>query len=115
MQTTENIVGPIWPEMTSKKQYNLKDPQQTVVMGDTLATAINATFASGNDDLRPVMSGVFFQFSTEGLTFVATRCTQTGKWMLTDKNMLITAEFIMPKKALQILKGILQGRRKILM
>jgi DNA polymerase-3 subunit beta len=29
-------------------------------------------FAAGNDDLRPVMSGVFFQFSPQGLTFVAT-------------------------------------------
>jgi DNA polymerase III sliding clamp (beta) subunit (PCNA family) len=26
-------------------------------------------FAAGNDDLRPVMSGVFFQFSPQGLTF----------------------------------------------
>ena len=61
MQTTENIAWPIWPEMNFPKAVHLKDPSKTVVMGDTLATAINATlFASGNDDLRPVMSGVFF-------------------------------------------------------
>lgn len=92
------------------KAVHLKDPSKTVVMGDTLATAINATlFASGNDDLRPVMSGVFFQFSTEGLTFVATDAHKLVKYTRTDVTASATAEFIMPKKALQILKGILQG------
>ena len=79
-------------------------------MGDTLATAINSTlFASGNDDLRPVMSGVFFQFTSEGLTFVATDAHKLVKYTRTDLQASATAEFIMPKKALQILKGILQG------
>jgi DNA polymerase-3 subunit beta len=41
------------------------------VPADVLATAISKTiFAAGNDDLRPVMSGVFFQFSPEGLTLL---------------------------------------------
>ena len=76
-------------------------------MGDTLATAINTTlFASGNDDLRPVMSGVFFHLSSEGLTFVATDAHKLVKYTRTDLSASATAEFIMPKKALQILKGI---------
>ena len=55
------------------KAVALEDPSKTVITGAVLATAISKTiFAAGNDDLRPVMSGVFFQFSTEGLTFVAT-------------------------------------------
>jgi DNA polymerase-3 subunit beta len=45
----------------------LEDPSVTLVPADVLATAISKTiFAAGNDDLRPVMSGVFFQFSPEG-------------------------------------------------
>ncbi len=92
------------------KAVHIKDPSKTVIMGDTLATAINATlFASGNDDLRPVMSGVFFQFSSEGLTFVATDAHKLVKYTRTDLSTESAAEFIMPKKALQILKGILQG------
>lgn len=92
------------------KAVHLKDPSKTVIMGDTLANAINATlFASGNDDLRPVMSGVFFQFSTEGLNFVATDAHKLVKYTRSDVTASGTAEFIMPKKALQILKGILQG------
>lgn len=92
------------------KAVYLKDTSKTVIMGDTLANAINSTlFASGNDDLRPVMSGVFFQFTTEGLTFVATDAHKLVKYTRTDIQASATAEFIMPKKALQILKGILQG------
>jgi len=92
------------------KAVHLKDPSKTVIIADVLATAINSTlFASGNDDLRPVMSGVFFQFSTESLTFVATDAHKLVKYSRTDLKAESTAEFIMPKKALQILKGILQG------
>ena len=55
------------------KAVALENPSSTIIMGDILATAISKTiFAAGNDDLRPVMSGVFFQFSTDNLTFVAT-------------------------------------------
>ena len=92
------------------KAVNLKDPSKTVIVADILATAINSTlFASGNDDLRPVMSGVFFQFSTESLTFVATDAHKLVKYTRSDLKADATAEFIMPRKALQILKGILQG------
>ncbi len=81
------------------KAVHLKDTSKTIIMGDTLATAINSTlFASGNDDLRPVMSGVFFQFTSEGLTFVATDAHKLVKYTRTDLQASATAEFIMPKK-----------------
>ncbi|HAI17213.1 MAG TPA: DNA polymerase III subunit beta, partial [Xanthomarina gelatinilytica] len=63
--------------------------------------------AAGNDDLRPVMSGVFFQFSTEGLTFVATDAHKLVKYSREDVQASQTTEFIMPKKPLNLLKGIL--------
>ncbi len=89
---------------------SLSNPSKTSVMGDILATAISKTiFAAGNDDLRPVMSGVFFQFSTESLTFVATDAHKLVKYQRTDVQASETAEFIMPKKPLNLLKGILAG------
>ncbi|GAA4269539.1 DNA polymerase III subunit beta [Hyunsoonleella aestuarii] len=89
---------------------SLEDPSKTVVVGDVLATAISKTiFAAGNDDLRPVMSGVFFQFSTEGLTFVATDAHKLVKYTREDVKASQVAEFIMPKKPLNLLKGILAG------
>lgn len=92
------------------KAVELEDPSKTNVMGDVLATAISKTiFAAGNDDLRPVMSGVFFQFSTEGLTFVATDAHKLVKYSRSDIAASQLAEFIMPKKPLNLLKGILVG------
>lgn len=92
------------------KAAQVKDPIKTQINGEILATAINATlFASGNDDLRPVMSGVFFQFNTSELTFVATDAHKLVKYTRTDIQAEKNAEFIMPKKPLQLLKGILQG------
>ena len=90
------------------KAVALEDPSKTVITGDVLATAISKTiFAAGNDDLRPVMSGVFFQFSTEGLTFVATDAHKLVKYTREDVKASQVAEFIMPKKPLNLLKGIL--------
>ena len=90
------------------KAVALEDPSKTVITGDVLATAISKTiFAAGNDDLRPVMSGVFFQFSTEGLTFVATDAHKLVKYTRADVQANQVAEFIMPKKPLNLLKGIL--------
>ena len=90
------------------KAVALEDPSKTVITGAVLATAISKTiFAAGNDDLRPVMSGVFFQFSTEGLTFVATDAHKLVKYTREDVKANQVAEFIMPKKPLNLLKGIL--------
>ncbi len=92
------------------KSISLDNPSTTVVSADVLATAISKTiFAAGNDDLRPVMSGVFFQFSTESLTFVATDAHKLVKYSRTDVKANETAEFIMPKKPLNLLKGLLTG------
>lgn len=88
----------------------LEDPSSTKVEGDILASAISKTiFASGNDDLRPVMSGVFFQFREDGLTFVATDAHKLVKYSREDISASQAAEFIMPKKPLNLLKGILAG------
>lgn len=92
------------------KAVELSEPSATTLQGDILATAISKTiFAAGNDDLRPVMSGVFFQFSPENLTFVATDAHKLVKYQRTDVTASQVAEFIMPKKPLNLLKGILLG------
>ena len=79
-------------------------------MGDVLATAIQTTiFATGNDDLRPIMNGVFFDFSENGLTFAATDAHKLVKYERKDIVSPHKTEFVMPKKPLNLLKGILAG------
>ena len=92
------------------KAVELANPSSTTLVGDILASAIEKTiFAAGNDDLRPVMSGVFFQFSPKDLTFVATDAHKLVKYQRTDAHSSQVAEFIMPKKPLNLLKSILAG------
>ena len=81
------------------KSVNLDEPSVTLVPADVLATAISKTiFAAGNDDLRLVTSGVFFQFSPQGLTFVATDAHKLVKYARTDVTASQVADFIMSKK-----------------
>ena len=92
------------------KAVELPSPSSTEIPSHILATAISKTiFAAGNDDLRPVMSGVFFQFNSKELTFVATDAHKLVKYTRTDVTADKSAEFIMPKKPLNLLKGILSG------
>ena len=96
------------------KSVSLQSPSKTIVPSNVLATAISKTiFAAGNDDLRPVMSGVFFQFSTDNLTFVATDAHKLVKYTRTDVTADKTAEFIMPKKPLNLLKGVLGSEEDV--
>jgi DNA polymerase-3 subunit beta len=90
------------------KLPDMEDISTTVIPGEILSTAINKTlFAAGNDELRPVMSGVFFQFSSEDLTFVATDAHKLVRYRRTDLKADHTVEFIMPRKPLTILKSTL--------
>ena len=96
------------------KSVSLPSPSRTIIPSNILATAISKTiFAAGNDDLRPVMSGVFFQFSSQNLTFVATDAHKLVKYTRTDVTADKTAEFIMPKKPLNLLKGVLSGEEDV--
>ena len=86
----------------------------TMISSMVLAKAINSTiFASGNDDLRPVMSGVFFQLSSDNLTFVATDAHKLVKYKRNDLKATTLAEFIMPKKPLNILKNIIDSNQDV--
>lgn len=88
----------------------LEEPSSTVITADILSSAINKTlFATGNDDLRPVMNGIFFQFSPESLKFVGTDAHKLVKYSREDIKASQEANFIMPKKPLNLLKNILSG------
>ena len=73
-----------------------------------LAEAINKTiFAVSNDELRPAMTGVYCQLSTTSLTFVATDAHKLVRYRRKDAKAASTASFILPKKALNLLKSAL--------
>jgi DNA polymerase-3 subunit beta len=93
------------------KANEIEEPYTINVKSEIIQTAISKTiFATGNDDLRPVMSGVFFSFRPEGLVFVATDAHKLVKYQRSDaKTDGVEADFIMPKKPLNLLKNTLSS------
>ena len=74
---------------------------------DMLVGGINKTiFATADDELRPVMKGVYFDFTPESLTFVATDAHKLVKYAA-ENTTDFTAAFILPKKPANLLKALL--------
>ncbi|NOX84744.1 MAG: DNA polymerase III subunit beta [Chlorobi bacterium] len=73
-----------------------------------LVGAFNKTlFATGNDELRPVMSGVLCEINEDQITFVATDAHKLVRYRRRDVKPDTTAAFILPKKPLNHLKNIM--------
>ena len=73
-----------------------------------LNNAITKTiFATSNDELRPAMTGVYFQVDFDKLTFVATDAHKLVKYVLSEVKSGVSTSFIVPKKALNLLKNAL--------
>ena len=86
------------PELTNGSQVRLAS--------EIISKAINKTiFATGNDELRPVMSGVYCQFSPSEILFVATDAHKLVRYKRTDIVTTSSAAFILPKKPLNLLKA----------
>ena len=85
----------------------IESPSSITINSLILSNSIAKTiFASGNDELRPVMSGVFFQLSSDDLTMVATDAHKLVKFVRQDAKSDQSSSFIMPKKPLNLLKNI---------
>jgi DNA polymerase-3 subunit beta len=64
-------------------------------------------FATSNDELRIAMMGVLFQIDFNGLTFVATDAHKLVKYTFSKSESGVSTSFIVPKKALNLLKNAL--------
>lgn len=75
---------------------------------DLLLEAINKTlFATGNDELRPVMSGVFVELAENTVTFVATDAHKLVRYRRKATIADAFTSFILPKKPLNQLRHVL--------
>lgn len=73
-----------------------------------LVHAINKTlFAVSTDDLRPAMTGVYFELTADGISFVATDAHRLVKYSLTNVSCPQADNFIVPRKPLNLLKSAL--------
>lgn len=84
------------------------NPSSVAMPASVLSEAINKTlFAVSNDELRPAMTGVFCQLSPQHITFVATDAHKLVRYRRLDTKSESPATFILPKKALSLLKASL--------
>jgi len=94
---------------TYPQQKPLNESTVTLTMeSDILLGGINRTlFATAEDELRPVMNGIFFDISTANLTFASS----DGHKLVRLRNNSVQADsqasFILPKKPANVLKSIL--------
>lgn len=82
--------------------------QQIAIATDVLLGGISrALFATADDELRPVMNGIYFDITPEDLTFVAS----DGHKLVRNRCLSVHSEqpaaFILPKKPAKTLKDIL--------
>ncbi|MGP8214184.1 MAG: DNA polymerase III subunit beta [Bacteroidia bacterium] len=90
------------------KMIAIEAPTKIEVDAEMLIEAINKTiFAVANDDLRPVMSGVYCNFSAKDITFVATDAHKLVKYIRPVKGITAENAVIIAKKPMNLLKNIL--------
>lgn len=88
----------------------LQDSAASIVIDSkTLSNDISRSiFATANEELRPVMNGIFFDLNSEALAIVAS----DGHKLVRTRNKNITSaspmSFILPKKPSTLLKNVLQ-------
>jgi DNA polymerase-3 subunit beta len=103
-----NVVGqngidfPALPSIKKDKKIEF------VINADVLLAGISKTlFATADDELRPVMGGIFVETSTDKITFVASDAHKLVRYQRTDAHSDDNASFILPKKPASLLKNIL--------
>jgi len=68
---------------------------------------VKTLFASSNDEIRLNLTGIYFQLFQNNLTFVATDANRLVRMSRSDVKPGVEEAFIIPKKALNLLKSVL--------
>ncbi|MEA1877686.1 MAG: DNA polymerase III subunit beta, partial [Bacteroidota bacterium] len=103
-----SIVGK--PGMDFPQLPQLKEDQTTSLnfTADQLLNGINKTlFATADDELRPVMNGIFIELGQDNVTFVSSDAHKLVRYKRLDAKSTQEAAFILPKKPANLLKNIL--------
>jgi DNA polymerase-3 subunit beta len=93
---------PVLPAIKDDKKFSF------TVNGEVLLSGISKTlFATADDELRPVMGGIFVEAGTDGLNFVASDAHKLVRYKRADAKAEENSSFILPKKPASLLKNIL--------
>ncbi len=86
----------------------VEDGKKFTIPAKVLQKAITKTvFATSTDELRLNLTGVYVQLTNDHITFVATDANRLVKYKRNDVKPGVEESFILPKKALNLLKSSL--------
>ena len=103
-----NFVGLKGDEYPDPKPLKEDSAMSLRIDSEMLLSGINRTvFATADDELRPVMNGIYFDITSEDLTFVASDGHKLVRVTTTDSKGDGRSSFILPKKPANLLKSIL--------
>ena len=98
------VNGNEYPEMPDAEG----DARTIVIPANVLQSSIEKTiFCTADDDLRPVMNGIFFDIAEDKVTMVATDAHRLVRYSNTSVQAGAPASFILPKKPASMLKNLL--------
>jgi DNA polymerase-3 subunit beta len=103
-----NIMGydsedfPQLPKLKQDMVSPLRLPAEVVLQGVS-----KTIFAAGEDELRPVMNGIFVEMNTDNLTFVASDSHKLVRYRRNDVKADKSGSFILPKKPASLLRSVL--------
>ena len=95
------------------KEYPVQKPLEKEALkftlpASTLLGGIQSTiFATADDDLRPVMNGIYFDIREDQLVFVASDSKKLVRLINNSVKAGFTANFILPKKPANLLKNVI--------
>ncbi len=85
----------------------LENPQKVALNSGLLVNAFNKTiFATGNDETRPVMSGIFCDITRNNISFVATDAHKLVRYRRHDVQSEVEVSMVLPRKPLNHLRTI---------
>ena len=103
-----SIVGQNGEDFPQQPMLNEGVASSINVNHHVLLSGINKTlFATADDELRPVMNGIFIELSTEDMKFVASDAHKLVRYKRFDAKAEKDASFILPKKPAALLKSLL--------
>ncbi|MEZ5045839.1 MAG: DNA polymerase III subunit beta [Chitinophagaceae bacterium] len=97
---------PSIPENETQNNFSMPASE----LSDAIAKTI---IAVSNDDIRPAMSGVYFEINNKNIVFVSTDAHRLVRCIKTDVSGQNNSHFIVPKKALTQLKNNLDSSTEV--
>ncbi|MFW5755575.1 MAG: DNA polymerase III subunit beta [Tangfeifania sp.] len=103
-----SIVGQSGEDFPELPEVNEDSATSVNVSHKVLQKGIEKTlFATADDELRPVMNGIFVELSPENMGFVASDAHKLVRYRRTDATSEFESSFILPKKPASLLRALL--------